>query len=148
MQESQLSLTPNEFAHFSILSFYSFYIVNGIASTSLINNCCDSFNRICLSKGIWFFFYLHLAACGILLPSLAIKPMPLAEKVWNLNHQTAREVPGIWFFKISLLSASISVSQSVQSLSHVWLFATPWTVAHQASLSSPTPGACEYLSAV
>ena len=23
----------------------------------------------------------------------------------------------------------------VQSLSHVWLFATPWTVAHQASLS-------------
>ena len=25
--------------------------------------------------------------------------------------------------------------QSVQSLSHVWLFATPWTVSHQASLS-------------
>ena len=24
---------------------------------------------------------------------------------------------------------------SVQSLSHVWLFATPWTVAHQTSLS-------------
>ena len=24
---------------------------------------------------------------------------------------------------------------SVQSLSHVWLFATPWTTAHQASLS-------------
>ena len=23
----------------------------------------------------------------------------------------------------------------VQSLSHVWLFATPWTAAHQASLS-------------
>ena len=29
---------------------------------------------------------------------------------------------------------------SVQSLSHVWLFATPWTTAHQASLSS-TPEA-------
>ena len=28
-----------------------------------------------------------------------------------------------------------SVSQSVQSLSHVRLFATPWTAAHQASLS-------------
>ena len=26
-------------------------------------------------------------------------------------------------------------SQSVQLLSHVWLFATPWTAAHQASLS-------------
>ena len=25
--------------------------------------------------------------------------------------------------------------RSVQSLSHVWLFATPWTAAHQASLS-------------
>ena len=28
-----------------------------------------------------------------------------------------------------------SVSISVQSLSHVWLFATPWTAARQASLS-------------
>ena len=28
-----------------------------------------------------------------------------------------------------------SVSHSVQWLSHVWLFATPWTAAHQASLS-------------
>ena len=27
------------------------------------------------------------------------------------------------------------ISQSVQSLSRVWLFATPWTVEHQASLS-------------
>ena len=26
-------------------------------------------------------------------------------------------------------------NQSVQSLSHVWLFVTPWTAAHQASLS-------------
>ena len=31
---------------------------------------------------------------------------------------------------------------SVQLLSHVRLFATAWTAAHQASLSSPTPGAC------
>ena len=32
---------------------------------------------------------------------------------------------------------------SVQSLSHVWFFVTPWTAAHQAFLSrrpSPTPG--------
>ena len=29
----------------------------------------------------------------------------------------------------------------VQSLSHVWLFVTPWTVACQASCPSPTPGA-------
>ena len=30
--------------------------------------------------------------------------------------------------------AKYSVSQSVHSLSHVWLFATPWTAARQASL--------------
>ena len=29
----------------------------------------------------------------------------------------------------------LNLNQSVQSLSRVWLFATPWTVAHQASLS-------------
>ena len=33
-----------------------------------------------------------------------------------------------------------SVSQSVQSLSHVQLFATLWTTARQASCPSPTPG--------
>ena len=31
---------------------------------------------------------------------------------------------------------------SVQSLSHVWLFATSWTAAQQASLPITTPGAC------
>ena len=30
--------------------------------------------------------------------------------------------------------------RSDQSLSHVWLFVTPWTTACQASLSIPTPG--------
>ena len=34
---------------------------------------------------------------------------------------------------------SQSVSQSVQSLSHVRLFVTPWTAAHQASLSITNP---------
>ena len=35
---------------------------------------------------------------------------------------------------VSLLKYTVQFS-SVQSLSHVWLFATPWTVARQASLS-------------
>ena len=30
---------------------------------------------------------------------------------------------------------TVLLASSVQSLSHVWLFATPWTEAHQASLS-------------
>ena len=38
-----------------------------------------------------------------------------------------------------LVLSHTSVS-SVQSLSHVWLFATPWTAARQGSLSSLTPG--------
>ena len=33
------------------------------------------------------------------------------------------------------LLSSPSQFSSVQSLSHVWLFATPWTAAHQSSLS-------------
>ena len=36
----------------------------------------------------------------------------------------------------------LEMSSSVQSLSHVWLFVTPRTAAHQASCPSPTPGAC------
>ena len=35
-----------------------------------------------------------------------------------------------WAWGLSLSSESV-----VQSLSHVWLFVTPWTAAHQASLS-------------
>ena len=33
----------------------------------------------------------------------------------------------------------ISTFSSIQLLSHVWLFATPWTAAHQASLSITNP---------
>ena len=39
-----------------------------------------------------------------------------------------RAMQNPWFTSVSLLS-------SVQSLSRVWLFATPWTAARQASLS-------------
>ena len=37
--------------------------------------------------------------------------------------------------KIKVLNGELTQFRSVQSLSHVWLFATPWTTAHQASLS-------------
>ena len=45
----------------------------------------------------------------------------------------------IFWLSVDYLNV-ILASQSVQSLSHVWLFVTPWTAACQASLSSPTPG--------
>ena len=54
---------------------------------------------------------LLVAACGILVPWPGIRPWPPALGLQSLSHS------------------------SVQSLSHVQLFVTPWTVALQASLS-------------
>ena len=55
--------------------------------------------------------------------------------------------PGIWYFNLSSyfssgLSCLIMNISSVQSLSHVRLFATPWTAESQASCPLLTPGAC------
>ena len=46
--------------------------------------------------------------------------MPPALEAWSFNHSTTRLVPQC---------------SSVQSLSRVWLFETPWIAARQASLS-------------
>ena len=48
-------------------------------------------------------------------------------KSWLKTQHSKSEDHGIWSHQFS----------SVQSLSHVRLFATPWTAAHQASLSIP-----------
>ena len=40
------------------------------------------------------------------------------------------------------LYLNINMSNSVQFLSHDWLFATPWTAASRLSCPSSTPGAC------
>ena len=54
----------------------------------------------------------------------------------------------LFFFKLSLIIEIWNYFPiqeyfffyfSVQSLSHVWLFETPWTAAHQASLSIANP---------
>ena len=42
-------------------------------------------------------------------------------------------------FAVYLNSHNLGVVVVVQSLSHVWLFATPWTIAHQAPLSIAFP---------
>ena len=58
------------------------------------------------------------------------------------NHQrpNSGQWPNSWkslslFPKIVGIILPLIQFSSVQSLSHVWLFATPWTTAHQASLS-------------
>ena len=56
---------------------------------------------------------------------LTLSRVPL--KAWSLNHWTTREVPVLTVFNDSCVS--------VQSLSCVGLFVTPWTAACQASLS-------------
>ena len=51
---------------------------------------------------------------------------------WNRKMDNSQ----IWKHSSSInIRVNIHQFSSVQSLSHVWLFATPWTVAHQASLS-------------
>ena len=49
---------------------------------------------------------------------------------WTQVYCIAGEFLTIW-----ATSEAVTFNQSVQSLSHVWLFATPWTAAHQPSLS-------------
>ena len=41
----------------------------------------------------FFFFWLHHAACGILVPLLGIEPRPLAVNARGPNHWTVREFP-------------------------------------------------------
>ena len=80
--------------------------------------------------------------------------LPLALEAWSLNHWTTREVLFFFFFFLVkkilcthvlsipvpnpnprqlLICFSVSVVLKL-SLSHVWLFVTPWAIAHQAPL--------------
>ena len=51
------------------------------------------------------FFWLHHAACRILVPHPGIKPKPSVVKLWSPNHQTSRKFPGSiscdWFYFLS-----------------------------------------------
>ena len=50
------------------------------------------------SRGIFFIFWTHCAASGILVPHPAIEPTLPALTARNLNYRTARESPGLIFF--------------------------------------------------
>ena len=47
---------------------------------------------------VFFFFLLHCAVCGLLVPQPGIKPMPPAVEAQFPNHWTSREVPRYFFF--------------------------------------------------
>ena len=64
---------------------------------------------------------------------------PLQESVTSDGSNIFLKITNIfvflWLLEFSPLSLFFPRFSSVQLLSHVWLFATPWIAAHQASLS-------------
>ena len=62
----------------------------------------------------FFYFWLHLAACGISVPRPGIEPVPPASEAWSLNHWAAREFqPFSLFFPTLFWSRFISEKQGV-----------------------------------
>ena len=65
-------------------------------------------------------------------PRDTIESFPLRGPAVSLQRGTGLQ-PLLGYYSMSLMSFQFFVV--VQSLSHVWFFVTPWTTAHQASLS-------------
>ena len=104
--------------------------------TRLVNHSFFIFNSVLF---ISFLFHCGHAACRILVPPPGIKH-------WKHRVLTILTSGGagmsfsLSFYFCFFLSKVIGhmlgdMFSSVQLLSCVWLFATPWTAAHQASLS-------------
>ena len=53
---------------------------------------------------------------------------------WNRNEFHESSISSVFFTIVTSVLRKDTGYQSVQSLSHVWLFLTPWTAAYQASL--------------
>ena len=49
---------------------------------------------------MFFFFWLHHSACGILVPQPGIEPRPSAVKAQSPKHWTAREFPNVLFLDL------------------------------------------------
>ena len=81
----------------------------------------------CLCHLLLLYLDSHLLAFSIQCLYLVVSQMPRRPSLRDVNVSgTFLPFPYLWF-------------GSVQSFSHVWLFATPWTSARQAFLSWPTP---------
>ena len=86
---------------------------------------------------IYLFIYLFIyfghtaqhAGCDILVPAQGLNPHPLQCKCRVLTTDLQGSPWG------DVLNADSQAPPKVKSLSRVWLFATPWTVASQAPLS-------------
>ena len=89
-------------------------------------------------------FRIWNSSTGIPSPPWDLFKLPhdwATELNWNLDNPDLfspkpQKMPNLFFYFISnVWSFSLVIFSSVQSLSRVWLFATPLTAAHQASLS-------------
>ena len=80
---------------------------------------------------LFFYFWLHHAACGILIPRPGIEPMPPAVEVRSLNHWTTREVPWLPVFTCKPRPYSQHALSPVPAL-----FFSPWHLAPFDILSS------------
>ena len=78
-----------------------------------------------LEKRIWvltvFWFWLHCAACGILVPQPGIAPRPLAVKAQSSNHWTTREFPWL-FFENFVLTLSDMIKMTAASRIAEWVY--------------------------
>ena len=67
--------------------------------------------------------------------SLVFKNFPQSVVIHTVKSFGVVNKADVDIFQNSLVFSMVQQLSSVQSLSRVWLFATPWTAAHQASLS-------------
>ena len=90
---------------------------------------CESFNGGPPAKYIWFVIRRIRIHRLVLTLSLI---------VWHWRLKNCRNHS--WHVGTPRPSISFPLSSLCHMLSLVWLFATPWTVAHQALLSMDSPG--------
>ena len=101
---------------------------------------CSHHLGCCLSNFCWS-SYSHPAISTISNSTSSMKWTPQANVTRShfSSHRTSHSLPFIIILLVLVFihpfSHLPSIISSVQSLSRVWLFATPWTAARQASLS-------------
>ena len=119
------------------------------AAAASLNSACWHFSPVWLFATLWtvacwsplsmgFFRQEHWSGLLCLppgnLPNPGIEPASLSFPSladWLFT------ISATWEALVNLKESSSLVFSSVQSFTHVWLFATSWTAARQASLSVP-----------
>ena len=93
------------------------------------DNCCTIF--------CWFLPYINTnQSYSIRMPSTSWISLPPLTPLTHLGCHRALDLSSLCYTANFHWQSNLTYQfSSVQSLSHVWLFVTPWTAARQASLS-------------